>query len=34
MYEEGRSVRPTAGGFEDAFAPLGVHVYIVRREGQ
>jgi len=34
VYEEGRSVRPTARGFEDAFAPLGVHVYIVRRERQ
>jgi hypothetical protein len=28
-YEEGRSVTATGGSFPDAFAPLGVHVYVL-----
>jgi hypothetical protein len=29
VYEEGRSVTASGGSFADAFAPLGVHVYVL-----
>lgn len=33
-YDEDRNIRVTEEGFEEAFAPLGVHIYVVRSEGQ
>jgi hypothetical protein len=29
VFEEGRTVQASGGAFNDAFAPLGVHIYVL-----